>query len=118
MRKLLLWLVIFGAFTIAQALPADAIEVFISDGNSVSLSSTGKISNLNLASGGVRYDISNRVTQVGNITIAYDGAGRVVKIGEIAVIYDPSSRIIKLGNAIIAYDFASRISKIGDAVIT
>ena len=118
MRKLLLWLAMFGAFTIAQALPTDAIEIFIADGNSVSLSSAGKIRNLNISSGGVRYDISNRVTQVGNVTIAYDGVGRVVKIGEITVIYDQSSRIIKLGNTVIAYDFASRMSKIGDAVIT
>lgn len=118
MRKLLLWVIMFGAFSIAQALPTDAIEVIIAVGNSVSVTSAGKISNLNIASGSVRYDISNRVTQIGNVSVSYDGVSRVVKIGEIAVVYDSSSRITKIGNAIISYDFASRMSKIGDAVIT
>ena len=118
MRKLLLWLAMFGAFTIAQALPTDAIEIFIADGNSVSLSSAGKISNLNIASGGVRYDISNRVIQIGNIFVTYDKtANRIIKIGNISINYDASNRVIKIGNTAIAYDFANRVSKIGDATI-
>ncbi len=117
MRKLLLCFVMFLVFTIAQASSTDAIEVFIGDGNSISLSNNGKILYLNIASGAVIYDISNRITKVGKVSVNYGQVNRVIKIGNMTVNYDPSNRISKIGNTEIAYDFASRISKIGDAVI-
>ena len=117
MRKLLLWFVMFLVFTIAQASSTDAIEVFIGDCNSISLSSNGKILYLNIASGAVIYDISNRITKVGNISVNYSPVNRVIKIGNMIVSYDPSNRIAKIGNTEITYDFAGRTSKIGDAVI-
>ncbi len=117
MRKLLLWLIMFSAFTIVQASPSDAIEVFTSDGNSISLSTTGKIFYLNIASGTAVYDTSNRIIQVGNVSVTYSGVNRVIKIGDDSVNYDASNRINKIGNIRIAYDFANRVSKIGDAAI-
>jgi len=117
MRKLLLWFVMFSAFTIVNASPSDAIEVFTSDGNSVSLSTAGKIFYLNMASGAAVYDSSSRIIQVGNVAITYSGVNRVSKIGNDSINYDASNRINKIGDIKIAYDFANRISKIGDAAI-
>lgn len=120
MRKLLLWFVLFFVVSaIVHALPSDAIEVFTSAGNSVSISTAGKVFRLNIASGVVIYDLSNRVTQVGNTSVTYDRVtNRVIKIGDIPVNYDASNRVIKIGNTVIAYDFANRMFKIGDASIT
>ena len=118
MRKLLLLAMSLAFITIANASSSDAIEVFTSAGNSVSLSAAGRILRLNMASGTVAYDISNRVIQVGNIFVTYDKvANRIIKIGNISINYDASNRVIKIGNTAIAYDFANRVSKIGDATI-
>jgi len=118
MRKLLLWLIMFLAFTVVHALSSDAIEVFIAGGNSVSLSTTGKVFRLNIASGTVAYDNLNRVVQVGNVSITYDALSRAIKIGDITVNYDQSSRVIKIGDTSILYDISNRVSKIGDAELT
>jgi hypothetical protein len=108
----------FLAFTIAHASSSDAIEIFISEGNSVSLSTIGKVLRLNMTSGAVIYDSSNRVIRVGDVSVTYDGIDRVIKIGNISVNYDMPNRVIKIGNTAIAYDFANRVAKIGDAKIT
>lgn len=118
MRKLLLWLIMFLAFTVVHGLSSDAIEVFIAGGNSVSLSTTGKVFRLNISTGAVAYDNLNRVVQVGNVSITYDALSRAIKIGDIAVVYDQSSRVIKIGDTQISYDISNRVSKIGDAELT
>lgn len=115
MRKLLLWLVMFSAFTVVHALSSDAIEVFIAGGNSVSISTTGKVFRLNITSGTVIYDSLNRAVQVGNVPVKYDALSRAVKIGDITIKYDQSSRIIKIGDTSIFYDISNRVSRIGDA---
>ena len=118
MRKLLLWVIVFLAFTVVHALSSDAIEVFIAGGNSVSLSTTGKVFRLNISTGAVTYDNLNRVVQVGNVSITYDALSRAVKIGDVTVVYDQSSRVIKIGDTSISYDISNRVSKIGDAELT
>ncbi len=118
MRKLLLLLVIFSVFNAVHALSSDAIEIFISHGNSVSISTIGKVLRLNMTSGTVVYDNLNRVVQFGDISVTYDELSRVVQIGNISIKYDQSSRVINIGNISIAYDFSNRVIKIGDAVIT
>jgi len=118
MRKLLLLLVMFSIFNAAHALSSDAIEVFISHGNSVSISTIGKVLRLNITSGAIAYDNLNRVIQVGDAAVMYDESSRVIQIGNISVKYDQSSRVINIGNITISYDFSNRVVKIGDAVIT
>ncbi|MFA6104769.1 MAG: hypothetical protein WCV67_20090 [Victivallaceae bacterium] len=118
MRKLLLCFVMFLAFTIVHASSSDAIEVFISAGNSVSLSTTGKVLRLNMSSGIVIYDNLNRAVQVGDVSVTYDELSRVIQVGNISVKYDQSSRVIKIDNTAIAYDISNRVVKIGDATLT
>jgi hypothetical protein len=108
----------FLAFTMVHASSSDAIEVFISAGNSALLSTTGKVFRMNMTSGIVIYDNLNRVVQIGDVSITYDELSRVMQIGNVSINYDLSSRVIKIGNTAIAYDISNRLVKIGDAAIT
>ena len=117
MRKLLLTLVIMGVVAAAHASSSDAIELFISAGNSISVSVTGKIFRLNMTSGAVTYDTLGRVVQVGDVTVVYDELSRAAQIGSISIAYDMSSRIIQIGNVAISYDNSNRIAQIGTGTI-
>ncbi len=118
MRKIMLLCIVLLFLTGVRASSFDAIELFISAENSVSLSTTGKLFRLNMSSGAINYDHLNRAVTAGGIYIAYDELNRVIKIGDILVSYDQSSRVIQIGDTKICYDISSRVVKIGDAKIS
>ncbi len=122
MKKHILLCIALLAATIgiAQAgtLTIIGIEIPVSGGNAVTLTSNGKVLAIDINTlGNIEYGGDGRIDKIDGDSVEYDSRGRVKKVGTKVIEYDDSGKLSKVGDVAIAYDSANRVSKIGTATV-
>ncbi|KUO63988.1 MAG: hypothetical protein APF83_08825 [Lutibacter sp. BRH_c52] len=82
----------------------------------ISINSTGEILNIEIE-GNTSYNISGKVSSVGNISIGYNLSGKVSSIGILTISYNLSGKISTIGNISVGYNLSGKISSIGNVII-
>jgi hypothetical protein len=92
-------------------------DVTISAGNgTISINSIGEIVSIEL-DGNISYNMSGKVSSVGNISIGYNMSGKVSSIGNISIGYNMSGKVSSVGNFSIDYNMSGKVSSIGNISI-
>jgi len=104
--------------TKAEIEVAGTFEVTLDSGNDTfSINSTGTIVNIGLV-GNTSYNLSGKVSSVGDISIAYNLAGRVSSIGNMPISYNLAGKISSICGISVSYNLAGRVSSIGNISIS
>ena len=92
-------------------------DVIIGNNNgTITISSMGEIIEVEIG-GNVSYNMSGRISSVGNISINYNMSGKVSSIGNTSINYNMSGKVSSIGNVSINYNMSGKVSSFGNVSI-
>jgi len=87
-----------------------------SDNGTIIINSVGEIVDVEIG-GQVSYNMSGKISSIGNIAFNYNMSGKVSSIGNVSVNYNMSGKVSSVGNVPVNYNMSGKVSSIGNVSV-